>query len=247
MSHQAVVTVRVWDLPTRVFHWSLALSFFGAYVLAESERVRHLHVMFGYTVLALVAFRLVWGFLGTRYARFRSFAFGPRAVADHLQGLARRAVPEHVGHTPAGSWAIWLLLLLALLTALSGYLHFNEIGGEAMEEVHEIAANAWLLLVFVHVAGVIVSSLAERQNLARAMVTGCKRLRGAASSVPNASLVGVLLLTGVAVFWAATALSAKPRATPAWAGTHTLVESPSLPSDHDVEDDRAHEDSAGGG
>jgi cytochrome b len=229
--------VRVWDLPTRVFHWSLALSFFGAYLLAESERVRHLHVMFGYTVLALVLFSLVWGFLGTRYARFRSFAFGPHAVVDHLKGLARRDVREHAGHTPAGSWAIWLMLLLALITAVSGYLYFNEIGGEAMEEVHEVAANAWLLVVFVHVAGVIVSSVAERQNLARAMVTGYKRLGSAASNVRNASMIGVLMLAGISLFWGATTLSGRAPVLPSWASTHALVESARLSSDHDSEDD----------
>lgn len=237
MSNDIAKSVRVWDLPTRIFHWSLALSFFGAYLLAESERVRHLHVMFGYTVLALVAFRLVWGFLGTRHARFSSFAFGPRAVADHLKELARRDVREHVGHTPAGSWAIWLMLLLALVTAVSGYLYFDEIGGEAMEEVHEVAANAWLFIVFVHVAGVIVGSIAERQNLARAMVTGYKRLSGAASNVRNASTFGVLMVAGIALFWGTTTLSGKAPALPSWAGTHTLVESPRLSSDHDSDDD----------
>lgn len=232
MNNDVATTVRVWDLPTRVFHWSLALSFFGAYLLVESERVRHLHVMFGYTVLALVAFRLVWGVLGTRYARFGSFAFGPRAVVDHLKGLARRDVREHVGHTPAGSWAIWLMLLLALLTAVSGYLYFNEIGGDAMEEVHEVAANAWLFVVFVHVAGVIISSLAERQSLVRAMITGYKRLGGTVSNVRNASMIGVLMVAGIVLFWGTTALSGKAPALPSWTGTHGLVESPRL-SDHD--------------
>lgn len=237
MSHEVANRVRVWDLPTRVFHWSLALSFFGAYLLAESERVRHLHVMFGYTVFALVVFRLVWGFFGTRYARFHSFIFGPRAVADHLKGLARRDVREHAGHTPAGSWAIWLMLLLALVTSVSGYLYFNEIGGEAMEEVHEVAANAWLFVVFAHVAGVIVSSLAERQNLARAMVTGYKKLGSASSNVRNASMIGVLMLAGIGWFWGATTLSGSAPALPAWTGTHTVVDSPRLSSDHDSDDD----------
>lgn len=237
MSNDVAPSVRVWDLPTRVFHWSLALSFFGAYLLAESERVRHLHVMFGYTVLALVVFRLVWGFLGTRYAQFSSFAFGPRAVVDHLKGLARRNVREHAGHTPTGSWAIWLMLLLAFVTAVSGYLHFNEIGGEAMEEVHEVAANAWLLVVFVHVAGVIVSSVAERQNLARAMVTGYKKLGSAAPNVRNVSMIGVLMVAGIALFWGATTLSGRAPVLPSWAGTHALVETPRLSSDHDSDDD----------
>lgn len=237
MNNEIAAKVRVWDLPTRVFHWSLALSFFGAYLLAESERVRHLHVMFGYTVLALVVFRLVWGFLGTHHARFSSFAFGPRAVIDHLKGLARRDVRNHAGHTPAGSWAIWLMLLLALATAVSGYLYFNEIGGEAMEEVHEVAANTWLLMVFVHIAGVIVSSVVERQNLARAMVTGYKKLGDAVSNVRNASMTGALMLVGIALFWGATTLSGTSPALPSWAGTHALGESPRLSSDHDSNDD----------
>ena len=165
------------------------------------------------------------------------FAFGPHAVVDHLKGLARRDVREHAGHTPAGSWAIWLMLLLALITAVSGYLYFNEIGGEAMEEVHEVAANAWLLVVFVHVAGVIVSSVAERQNLARAMVTGYKRLGSAASNVRNASMIGVLMLAGIGLFWGATTLSGRAPVLPSWAGTHALVESPRLSSDHDSDDD----------
>lgn len=237
MSNDVITRVRIWDLPTRVFHWSLALSFFGAYLLAESEHVRHLHVMFGYTVIALVVFRLAWGFLGTRYARFRSFVFGPRAVVDHLKGLARRDVPEHTGHTPAGSWAIWLMLLLALVTAVSGYLYFNEIGGEAMEEVHEVAANAWLFVVFVHVAGVIVSSIAERQNLARAMVTGYKKLGGAAANVRNASIIGAMMMAGIALFWGTTIVSVRAPTLPSWAGTHALVESPRLSSAHDSDDD----------
>ncbi len=237
MSNEVAAKVRVWDLPTRIFHWSLALSFFGAYLLAESERVRHLHVMFGYTVLALVVFRLLWGFIGTRYARFSSFAFGPRAVVDHLKGLAHRKVQEHAGHTPAGSWAIRLMLSLALITAVSGYLYFNEIGGEALEDVHEVAANAWLLVVFVHVAGVIVSSVAERQNLARAMLTGYKRSGGATSNVRNVSMIGVLMVAGIALFWGATTLSGKATVFPSWTGTDALVESPRLSSDHDSDDD----------
>ena len=207
MSSKVSTRVLIWDLPTRVFHWVLAFSFFGAYLLAESERMRHIHVMFGYTVFALTMFRLLWGFIGSRYARFSSFAFGPRAVFDHVRGLATRSGPEHAGHTPAGSWAIWLMLALALITAASGYLYYNEVGGEAMEEVHEAAANAWLFVVFVHVAGVIVSSLVERRNLVLAMVTGYKTLARAPEKVRSASMLGVLMLTGVAAFWAVSVLS----------------------------------------
>lgn len=203
-----VTKTLVWDLPTRAFHWLLALSFFGAYALSESERLQHYHVMFGYTVLALTAFRLLWGFIGTRYARFRSFAFGPKAVAAHVSGLLHRKVEPHAGHTPAGSWAIYAMFALAVITAASGYLNFNDIGGDAMEEVHEVAANLWMLVVFVHVAGVIVSSIVERQNLPRSMITGYKRLDSAAASIGGArSLVGVAIIGMVVGFWALTAQS----------------------------------------
>lgn len=195
--------VLVWDVPTRVFHWLLAGSFFAAYALSESERLRHLHVMFGYTVLGLVVFRLVWGFVGTRYARFSSFLFGPKSVLRHVGGMARLRSEPHVGHTPAGSWAIYAMLILALVTAVSGYLNFNDIGGDAMEEIHEVAANAWMLLVCVHIAGVIVSSLVERQNLPRSMVTGYKKLAAGSAGVTNKHVaVGLLMAASVVGFWA---------------------------------------------
>jgi cytochrome b len=188
-----------------MFHWLLAASFFGAYVLSESEKLRHIHVMFGYTVLGLTAFRLLWGFIGTRYARFSSFLFGPKAVASHVGGLLHRKVDAHVGHTPAGSWAIYAMFILALLTGVSGYLNLNEIGGEGMEEVHEVVANLWMLVVCVHVAGVIVSSFVERQNLPRSMVTGYKQLDPSATGIAKSqSMIGLVVLLVVAAFWGIT-------------------------------------------
>ena len=166
--------VLVWDLPTRAFHWLLALSFAGAFLTAESERYRDIHVALGYTVLALVGFRLVWGLVGTRYARFRSFAFGPRRVLTYVNSLVSGAPQHYVGHNPVGSWGIYALLALSLLAGASGYATYNEIGAHAAEEVHEALANALLFVVLVHVAGVLVSSLLHRENLVRAMLTGYK-------------------------------------------------------------------------
>src|SRR6188508_239575 len=103
--------ILVWDLPLRLFHWLLAASFAGAFVTAGSERWRDIHVMLGYTVLALVAFRIVWGLVGTRHARFESFAYGPSRVIAYLRSLAMRQPDHYTGHNPAGSWAILVLLL----------------------------------------------------------------------------------------------------------------------------------------
>lgn len=167
--------VLVWDILTRIFHWSLALSFAGAFVTAESERYRDVHVVLGYTVAGLVAFRLVWGLVGTRHARFRSFAYGPREVAAYLRSLLSRSPRHYLGHNPAGAWMIFLLLGLAIVAAASGYATYNDLGGEFLEELHEGASEAMLALAFVHIAGVAVSSLLHRENLVRAMITGRKR------------------------------------------------------------------------
>ena len=162
----------IWDLPTRVFHWALAASFVGAYLLAEEDGSRNLHVMFGYTVAGLLVFRLLWGFVGSTHARFRDFAYGPGAAAAYLRDLVRGRARDYDGHNPAGSWAIYALLALAAATALTGWLQYNGIGGETFEEIHEALANAWLVMVAVHVAGVVVASLAHRRNLVASMITG---------------------------------------------------------------------------
>jgi cytochrome b len=192
---------RVWDLPVRVFHWTLAGCFVGAYALSDSERWRNVHALLGYTVLGLIGFRLLWGFIGTRHARFGSFAYGPlaalRYLRDELSGRAQR----FIGHNPAGSWAVYGMLLLGVATGVTGYLTLNEIGGEGFEEVHEACANAWLLLVVAHVLGVVFSSVLQRENLARAMVTG--RKRGAPEGTEPRSLrgLGLALAAAVVGFW----------------------------------------------
>lgn len=211
--------IKVWDLPLRVFHWALAVSFIGAYALADSERLRNVHVMLGYTVLGLLVFRLAWGFVGTQHARFRSFAFSPRAALRHLRDELAGRAKRYVGHNPAGSWAIYGLLLLGAATGISGYLTFNEVGGETFEEIHEVLANAWLLLVALHVIAVVVTSLAHRENLVRAMITG--RKEGAADgAVPrSAAVLGVTLAAAVLGFWTWN-LATLGTAEIGFAGTH---------------------------
>jgi cytochrome b len=174
----ARIRVFVWDVPVRLFHWLLAASFTGAFLTAESERYRDVHVALGYTVLGLVAFRLLWAFVGTRYARLSSFAFGPRAVIEYLKSIAAFRPRHYVGHNPAGSWVIYLLVALGVVTGAAGSAPYPAIGGEWLEDFHEGAANVMLTLVFVHIAGVLVSSLLHRENLVKAMLTGYKHLTG---------------------------------------------------------------------
>ena len=125
----------IWDLPTRVFHWALAGSFLGAYLLSEYDAARNFHVMFGYTVAGLLLFRLLWGFVGSRHASFADFAYGPAAALRYLRDLAAGRARDYEGHNPAGSWAIYALLALAAATAVTGWLHYNELGGEASRKL----------------------------------------------------------------------------------------------------------------
>ncbi|MDP1634264.1 MAG: cytochrome b/b6 domain-containing protein [Gallionellaceae bacterium] len=192
---------RVWDVPTRVFHWTLVLSFCGAFLTSESERYRDIHVMLGYTVLGLIAFRLLWGFVGTRYARFSSFLFAPGEVVAYVSDLAKGKAGHFVGHNPAGSMAIWLLLLLATGSGVSGVLLFQDIGGDAMEELHEVISFAMLAVVAVHIAGVVVSSIMHRANLVRAMFTGTKAGATEAGAVRSHAWLGVIMLLAVVMFW----------------------------------------------
>lgn len=193
--------ILVWDLPTRWFHWLLALSFAGAWLTSESERYSALHVMLGYTLLGLIAFRLVWGFAGTRYARFKDFAYTPAKVVQYVKSLVSGKPEHYLGHNPAGAVAIFLLLALGLTTGISGWLLYNDIGGEAFEEVHEFLANSMLVVVGVHIAGVIVSSFLHRENLARAMVTGYKQGESQAAISKKRSMAALLLVVAVAGFW----------------------------------------------
>lgn len=191
----------VWDAPVRVFHWLLVLSFATAYFTAEGERWRLLHVTAGYTVAGLVVFRLLWGLLGTRHARFGDFVRGPGAVGAYLRSLVKGRPEHHAGHNPAGALAILALLGLAVLTTFSGWAAYSDVGGEWLEDAHEVVANAMVALVAVHVLAVIASSWLHRENLVAAMIHGRKavpREEGIRSAWRGLAAV---LLVAVLGFW----------------------------------------------
>lgn len=193
--------ILVWDVPTRAFHWLLALSIAGAFATAESERYRDVHAMLGYTVLGLVAFRLLWGLIGTRYARFQSFAYGSRSVLTYVKSLFTRSPQHYLGHNPAGSWSIYALLVSSVLAGASGYATYNDMGGRWMEDVHEALASALLAFIFLHVAGVLVSSVRHRENLVRSMLNGYKSAKSGEGIRYSHRLIGAALVAAVAAFW----------------------------------------------
>ncbi len=181
--------VKVWDPFVRVFHWTLVGAFAIAY-LTEDDFLT-LHTWAGYIALGLVLSRVFWGLVGTRYARFSSFVFPPWKVWSYIKDKLFLRAPRYMGHNPAGGAMIVFLLASVYVTALTGLVLYgaeesagplaslsSSLGndwGEAFEEVHEFFANFTLLLVFIHVAGVLVESLIHHENLVQAMWTGYKR------------------------------------------------------------------------
>ncbi|MGD2118304.1 MAG: cytochrome b/b6 domain-containing protein [Chromatiales bacterium] len=179
--------VRVWDIAIRLFHWTLVLSFLIAY-LTEDDWVG-LHTNAGYLIGFLLLFRLVWGVVGSRYARFSNFIYRPSVVKRYLQQSLRFSAPRYLGHNPAGGVMVIALLLSLGITVITGiYLYgatdfagpmagvfSGEFAADLLEGLHEFFANFTLLLVFIHVGGVLYSSIEHGENLARAMLTGNKK------------------------------------------------------------------------
>jgi cytochrome b len=200
-SHNKPDYVKIWDLPVRLIHWLIALCFTGAYLTAESESWRLLHVTLGYTMAGLIAFRVVWGVIGTRYARFSEFVRSPSAVFQYLRSLLTKS-PEHfTGHNPAGAIAVLLLLGLGAAISVSGYALYNDLGGEWIEEAHELLANTMLAIVFIHIAAVLISSHLHKENLPLAMITGKKRRIASAAIASTWRSVALVILLAVIAFW----------------------------------------------
>ena len=200
--------IRVWDLLVRLFHWSLVVIFFTSYFTGDEEDLIHIYT--GYAVLGLIVFRLLWGIIGSKHARFSDFLYSPTNVIKYLKGLMSGKPQHYVGHNPAAGWMVIALLLSLFVTTISGLKVYaveegkgplagvttefsiistanadddnddNEKGGdknsdEFWEELHEASANFTLLLIFLHVAGVIVASKLHKENLIKAIITGKKQ------------------------------------------------------------------------
>jgi len=166
----------VWDIVTRVLHWSLVLAYCTSQLTAEEWDA--LHEYAGYLVLGLVTFRVIWGIVGPRNARFSDFVKSPSEIKAHFATvLSGRHVAEP-GHNPAGGAMVLVLLAWLALTGITGWLSTTLTGSaaELIEKSHEFLGKYSLLLIALHVAGVIVMSLLERQDLARSMIDGKKRL-----------------------------------------------------------------------
>jgi cytochrome b len=180
--------VRVWDPLVRTFHWSLAASF-GICFVTEDDLLA-IHVWAGYLILGLIVFRLIWGFVGPRHARWSDFVKEPPVIVAYLVDVVRFRARRHLGHNPAAGAMVVALIMSLAATGLSGLALYGaqelsgplaslmrsvpEVWAHALEDVHEALANLTLLLVLFHLAGVALASLQHRENLVKSMITGYK-------------------------------------------------------------------------
>ena len=189
--------IAVWDLPLRLFHWTLAIAILVAFLSAEEDSaLNDWHILSGWIAAILIVFRLVWGFVGGEHSRFRDF-IRPSRVADHVSGLFHGGGEAELGHNPLGAMAVVTLLALIAATVWTGAF-----GGEAAEDLHEIIAWTLLGMVGLHITAVVVMSWVQRENLVRAMVTGEKaraRHPGAEDARPPRAfglVVAILVIAG---------------------------------------------------
>lgn len=214
-------TIRVWDLPTRLFHWLLAAAVVGLVITANvGGNWMNWHLRLGYAVLTLLLFRLVWGFVGGHWSRFANFIYAPSSVLAYLRGRAR---PEHrVGHTPLGALSVFALLVILLAQVTTGLMSDDEIAffgplvrfvsGDTVAMATSYHKNVGkfivIALVVLHVAAIVFYKWVKKDNLVRPMVVGDKQM-AAGLPVPSARdsaasrvlALMVLALCGGAVAW----------------------------------------------
>lgn len=212
-------TVHVWDAPTRLFHWTLVFLVALAWLTGEAEGSMFVvHKLAGYGVAVLLVFRIIWGFAGSRHARFADFIRPWREVVAHARGVLSLRPARTLGHNPFGGWMTLLLLLVLAAQVGTGLFASDDgLGGplagalssgaaHAIAELHEGLSGALLGLIALHVVGVLVESLLTRDNLVRAMITGRKTVTPGAETAHGAApaptwLAALALGTASGIVW----------------------------------------------
>jgi len=207
----------VWDLPVRVFHWSLVTLFFVAWFTSEGDRWLDIHLFAGYAVFGLILFRLVWGLTGTHFARFSSFSYSFEQAKDYAISAIKGKQSRFIGHNPAGSWAIYFMLAGLALVVISGLFVFggeeghgvasslfSELFGWLAKNAHNALASLIMGLVVVHVGGVFVESYHLKEKLVLSMFSGRKRVPAGTPTVATHKTMG-LVIVGILVIYVLSA------------------------------------------
>lgn len=188
-NNETLQAIRVWDLPTRLFHWILVALIIAQWWTAEQSNTMDYHVWGGYAVLTLVLFRLIWGFVGSETVLFSNFVRGPGAALLYAKALMRGETPHYLGHNPMGGWSILALLILLLIQAGTGLFANDDIMIEGplyawvskdtsdwLTTLHRFNFNLLLAMIAVHLSAVFFYLLVKRENLIHPMLSGRKYL-----------------------------------------------------------------------
>lgn len=208
-SDQGTIPILVWDLPTRLVHWLLAVLVILCYITATIGGVwMPTHMKIGSVVFGLLVFRIIWGVVGGRYARFSSFVRGPVAVLEYARGLLRRNVPTHLGHNPMGGWSVMAMLISLVAQAVTGlfanddiflkgplYAWVSKSTSDGLTRIHRLNQEVLLLLVGLHLIAIFFYLVFKHDNLILPMITGHKH--GAATDQGSANPLGTALLVAV--------------------------------------------------
>jgi cytochrome b len=216
--------VKVWDVPVRLFHWAIVVLVFASWLTAH-ENWMEWHIRSGYSVFALVLFRLAWGFVGSQTARFTRFVRSPAAVLQHLKEFHHRVPDTEIGHNAAGGWMVLILLALLALQVASGLCANDQVltegpfaeavgqdASDFLTHVHVVNFNLIEILVALHVCAVLAYAVVKRHNLVGAMITGTKQLpaRLVPPRLASPLLAAIILtiaagiVTFVGLYWAPT-------------------------------------------
>ena len=203
--------VRIWDVPTRVFHWTLVLLVFSCWLTQENGWM-DLHYLAGEAILALVLFRIVWGFVGSRSARFASFLKHPSAALHHLKEIRKREPDTELGHNAAGGWMVLGLLGLLLLQVGTGMFanddesfiegplrHLVSKGiSDFAGKIHEVSFTLIQIAVVLHVAAIVAYLVLKGHNLVRPMIVGTKDIVGPVTPPTIVGPIRALIVFAVA-------------------------------------------------
>jgi cytochrome b len=178
----------VWDLPTRLFHWLLVILVITSFVTAKIGGIwMQYHLLSGYIILGLLLFRIIWGFMGGRYARFSAFIRGPSQVIKHTQTMLKKDAPNYLGHNPLGGWSVIAMLIALLVQVVTGlfanddiftegplYPWVSKATSELMTHIHRLNQNVIIILIAIHMAAVLFYLIIKKENLILPMFKGHK-------------------------------------------------------------------------
>lgn len=192
----------IYDLPTRLFHWLFSGLFLMSFIIAKTvddEAVTFsYHMLAGLLLGGLVVWRLLWGVVGSKHAKFTGFSLNPLDLKDYFWGILSGSKKRWSGHNPASSWAAVTMFVLALGLAITGYL-MSTGSKEAFEDIHEFMANTFIVVAALHVAGVVLHSLRHQDGIALSMIDGKKELDESGEAIPSSRGFAAVLLLALVV------------------------------------------------